>query len=162
MISLGIDPGLVATAVVAIEGETIVYCETFKPTSKDDKARSDFVVEMVLEALSEVHPDIITIEDYEYQGPRTHTGNAIRVSRLVGRIEQAAESWRREEVRELRTAIETVHRTVWGSALGITTDASQRKRLSRFSGLTPKNAHERDAASIAEYGQRRAQRRRTA
>lgn len=158
MIVLGIDPGLVVTGLAALDGSRVVYRGSIRTPSDDsDNERSDFIVEKVSAVLYEAKPGIVVIEGYEYQGPRTHTANSIRIAMLVGRVLQAAKSWALEEhlhgdTGHIQARVEVVYRTTWGHALGITTDASQERRLSKLQGLQLKNAHERDAACLAEWG----------
>lgn len=148
-VTLGVDPGLVCTAMVALFDKKIIYRgNVTTPTAWSDEERCKIICRDVLEAARKI-PGLdvgsVWVEGYEYQGPRTHTKNAIRISMLIGEI--------RATLRTHGFNVHTVDRTVWGRALGVTTDKSLARLLASLTGLKPKNAHERDAGAIAKYGQ---------
>lgn len=154
---LGIDPGLRATGLCAIDGTRIVYRGSVKtPREWSDHDARARICSDVSEALKRLQAGLefvgsVWVESYEYQGPRTHTENAIRISLLVGQLVGS--------LSPLADVYE-VTRSTWGRALG--SDRAVLARIERLTGLRPKNAHERDAAAVALYGQRRGALRRTA
>ncbi len=145
MIVLGIDPGLRSTGLVGLDGKRAVYRGTIRtPSDWDDAKARDVICRDVLVAAATCNPVSCVVETYEYQGTRTHTENAIRCSLLVGEIRRALLS--------AGHIVILVERTKWGRDLGIQTDDDQVRRVARFVGLGPRNAHERDAACLAEWG----------
>lgn len=145
MIILGIDPGIRCTGIVGLDGKRAVYRGTIRtPGEWDDEKARDAICRDVLSAAAAVNPASCVVETYEYQGPRTHTENAIRCSILVGELRRALLS--------AGHVVVLVERTKWGRDLGIRTNEDQAHRVARFVGLAPRNAHERDAACLADWG----------
>ena len=146
-IEVGTDPGLQVTGILALVGTQAIYRASIKtPSTDSDEARCTFICNRIAEIAAKLPGAHWTVEDYEYQGARSKTKNAIRLPRLIGRIQGVLQA--------LGVAHGMVTRNTWGRALGIKDDADQRVLLSNLTGLTPNNSHERDAACCAKYGQR--------
>ena len=144
---VGIDPGLQSTAIVALDGDRVHYAANIKtPATDTDEMRCSYIADHVSLALEKVpETKSVWVEDYEYQGKRTEGPNAIRLSRLVGYVAQSA--------RGIVACSYLVTRNTWGRRLGIRSDDGLKQRLSQLTGLALKNAHLRDAAAVALYGQ---------
>lgn len=147
--SLGIDAGLASTGLVGLVGSRVYYHATVTtPSGDDDWQRIDFIEAAIEAAIELTQPAIVVVEDYEYQGSRSHTMNSIRTSRVVAAIRATA---KRATSKPL---VEMVRRTQWGNRLGIKTDGHQEMWLRSLTGYPLRNAHERDAACLSRYGQR--------
>lgn len=156
MIVLGIDPGLRVTALAVVElvpasrPELVELCSvrTRKETSDDEARRAiaSEIREWLWERRGRCY-DAAGIEDYVWQGPRSATHNAFRISKLVGAIEAVVLS-----AEQLPQPV-LVSKSDCNRAIGRDgecSDALIKADLAlRFGEPVGRNAHERDAVLVA-------------
>ncbi len=152
---LGIDPGLEVTGWCLLSRSR--KCDSYGGVQSDPRQSDNRrIAEICGQLLALLHqmrvggadPSIASVEQYVYQGPRSQTSNAFRVSRLVGAIESL---YRGEDI--------TVVGPTRGQALmsiGCRPNAaeSDAKRVIGLlvksrGGLSPSNEHTRAAFAAA-------------
>lgn len=153
MIVLGIDPGLRVTGMALVElppGQARYRCiDTrsirVKQGTPDDEARR--LVTRAIGNYQEITwAEVIGVEDYAWQGPRSANQNAFRLSKLVGAIHEAVAGW-------TDAAPILLTKSECNAAIGHSGECDDRDiaaglRL-RFGGPVGRNAHERDAVLVA-------------
>lgn len=153
MISIGIDPGLATTGILATsraDWKVIFRGKSSSvPTMSDDERRDKIVAEVVAACESvraEFGPATVTLEGYEFQGgKRANTKDGARIVMLIGELRRAL------IITGFRVRIVT--RNTWGRALGIHSNSQLARALVTRYGVRPgRNAHEDDAAALAWYG----------
>lgn len=153
MIVLGIDPGLRVTGLALVElppGQARYRCiDTrsirVKQGTPDDEARR-LVTRAICNYQEITWAEVIGVEDYVWQGPRSANLNAFRLSKLVGAIHEAVSGW-------TETAPVLVAKRECNEAIGHSGECDDRDIRAglalRFGGPVGRNAHERDAVLVA-------------
>jgi hypothetical protein len=91
---LGIDPGTLFTGwgLLAQNGKRSLHsCGELAADSRLSMTERIVVQSHKFsDLLADILPDVVCIEDYVYQGRRSHNANSFWLSRLVGRFEERA------------------------------------------------------------------------
>lgn len=95
MVVLGIDPGLEVTGWCLLDSRRHVLGSGDVKSSAylSDQQRHEVIVKGLVAAFTWTRdagfpPDVASIEQYVYQGQRSHNPNTFRLSRLVGALEE--------------------------------------------------------------------------
>jgi Holliday junction resolvasome RuvABC endonuclease subunit len=141
---LAADPGLVCTGWIVADcdrgSRKVVATGYHRSGSVSDRHESQ--LSRFCELLDQYQPEAVALEQYVYQGERSKTVNAFRISRLVGALEGAARG------RGIRV-IPGITKQVANRAAGLTGKVSARRvkqavhAIFKIRGIT--NAHVDDA-----------------
>lgn len=150
---LATDPGLNVT------GYSVADCDRLRRVLvafghhdarslvRGDAAKIESQVSRFRELLDEFKPEVVAVEQYRYMGTKTNTKNALTMSKLIGKLEEAAAS-------RGASVIGGIDKNVANRAAGLVgkADGARVKRSVRaILGLGPKvrtNAHVDDSLLV--------------
>lgn len=155
---LGIDPGIancgwallyLGEPKPRIKTGTIRTRKSDAPRAVDTAKRIDEVVKCLKDLVLTIQPNLVAIEGWNYQGPRTRGRNASDMPRLVGRIEGMVEM---SGVARVTIDTNDVKRRLGAVASCCGLKTSVQKILQAKYGASRRNSHEWDALAVAHVG----------
>jgi Holliday junction resolvasome RuvABC endonuclease subunit len=99
---LAIDPGLAVTGWAVLTDGRVALNADGNPLAGSIRTSAQFgtveerlgtIRRALLELVKATRPERVAIEAYTYQGPKSETGNALALSRIVGMAEALAETF---------------------------------------------------------------------
>ncbi len=161
---LAVDPGLAATGWALTSWRDLLYTGTIHTSAKfgSEADRLGVIARGLLALLAEHDPDLVAVEDYTYQGERSHAAAGFVISKLVGIVLGLAYA--------AKTVPIILDKNTVNRSLGLTGAVPKSRVRAMVEAAMPlarerephpvlRNEHEVDAAALAFVAGQRAGRR---